>query len=90
MPLDYIEEDKKAIPYEGERIVDQPVRIAEDNEINTKMSRQGRVFSGVVKRWKLGGRPVRHNNRIHRFLFAEVLPQYSLFPVVCVVAFPGT
>lgn len=33
LPLDNIEEDKKAIPYEGERIVDQPVRIAEDNEI---------------------------------------------------------
>ena len=33
LPLDNIEEDKKAVPYEGERIVDIPVRIAEDNEI---------------------------------------------------------
>ncbi|MGQ7868063.1 golvesin C-terminal-like domain-containing protein [Sunxiuqinia sp. sy24] len=33
LPLDNIEEDKKAIPYEGENIVDLPVRIAEDNEI---------------------------------------------------------
>ena len=32
-PLDNIEEDKKATPYEGEQIVDVPVRIAEDNEI---------------------------------------------------------
>ncbi len=31
--LDNIEEDKKAIPYEGEQVVDVPVRIAEDNEI---------------------------------------------------------
>lgn len=33
LPLDNIEEDKKAVPYEGESIVDRPVRIAEDNEI---------------------------------------------------------
>ena len=33
LPLDNIEEDKKAVPYEGEKIVDTPVRIAEDNEI---------------------------------------------------------
>ena len=33
LPLDNIEEDKKATPYEGEKIVDTPVRIAEDNEI---------------------------------------------------------
>jgi ABC-type transport system involved in multi-copper enzyme maturation permease subunit len=31
--LDNIEEDKKAVPFEGEKIVDTPVRIAEDNEI---------------------------------------------------------
>lgn len=31
--LDNIEEDKKAVPYEGEKVVDTPVRIAEDNEI---------------------------------------------------------
>lgn len=33
LPLDNIEEDKKAVPYEGEKVVDTPVRIAEDNEI---------------------------------------------------------
>ncbi len=33
LPLDNLEEDKKAVPYEGEKIVDVPVRIAEDNEI---------------------------------------------------------
>jgi hypothetical protein len=33
IPLENIEEDKKAVPYEGEQIVDTPVRIAEDNEI---------------------------------------------------------
>ncbi|WP_163716731.1 golvesin C-terminal-like domain-containing protein [Mangrovibacterium lignilyticum] len=33
LPLDNIEEDTKAIPFEGEKIVDTPVRIAEDNEI---------------------------------------------------------
>ena len=32
-PFDNIEEDKKATPYEGEQVVDIPVRIAEDNEI---------------------------------------------------------
>ena len=32
-PFEKIEEDKKATPYEGEQIVDVPVRIAEDNEI---------------------------------------------------------
>lgn len=31
--LDNVEEDKKAVPFEGEKIVDVPVRIAEDNEI---------------------------------------------------------
>ncbi|WP_372773180.1 hypothetical protein [Mangrovibacterium sp.] len=31
--LDNIEEDPKAIPFEGEEVVDSPVRIAEDNEI---------------------------------------------------------
>jgi ABC-type transport system involved in multi-copper enzyme maturation permease subunit len=33
LQLDNIEEDQKATPYEGEKIVDSPVRIAEDNEI---------------------------------------------------------
>lgn len=33
LSLDDVEEDKKAVPYEGEKIVDIPVRIAEDNEI---------------------------------------------------------
>ncbi len=33
MPLENIEEDKKAVPYEGEQVVDIPVRIAEDNEL---------------------------------------------------------
>lgn len=33
LPLDDIEEDKKAVPYEGIQVVDVPVRIAEDNEI---------------------------------------------------------
>ncbi|HKJ41286.1 MAG TPA: ABC transporter permease subunit [Sunxiuqinia sp.] len=33
LPLDNIEEDKKAVPYEGEKVVDTPVRIAENNEI---------------------------------------------------------
>ena len=33
LQLNDIEEDPKAIPYEGEKIVDTPVRIAEDNEI---------------------------------------------------------
>jgi len=33
LQLDNIEEDQKATPYEGEKIVDTPVRIAEDNEI---------------------------------------------------------
>ncbi|WP_320168219.1 ABC transporter permease subunit [Mangrovibacterium marinum] len=33
LPLDNIKEDQKATPYEGEKIVDTPVRIAEDNEI---------------------------------------------------------
>ena len=33
LPLDNIEEDKKAVPFEGEQIVAVPVRIAEDNEI---------------------------------------------------------
>ena len=33
LPLDNLKEDKKAIPYEGEEVVDIPVRIAEDNEI---------------------------------------------------------
>ncbi|WP_423130071.1 ABC transporter permease subunit [Gaoshiqia sp. Z1-71] len=33
LPLENLEEDKKAIPGEGEKIVDIPVRIAEDNEI---------------------------------------------------------
>ncbi len=31
--LENVEEDKKAVPFEGEKIVDTPVRIAEDNEI---------------------------------------------------------
>jgi len=31
--LDDVKEDKNAVPYEGEKIVDTPVRIAEDNEI---------------------------------------------------------
>jgi len=31
--FDNVEEDKKAVPYEGEKIADTPVRIAEDNEI---------------------------------------------------------
>ncbi|MGD9555941.1 MAG: ABC transporter permease subunit [Mangrovibacterium sp.] len=31
--FDNIEEDKKAVPYEGEKVTDTPVRIAEDNEI---------------------------------------------------------
>lgn len=35
IPLDNIEEDKKAVPFEGETVVDTPVRIAEDNEIIT-------------------------------------------------------
>jgi hypothetical protein len=33
LPFDNVEEDKKAVPFEGERIVDIPVRIVEDNEI---------------------------------------------------------
>ncbi|MGD9929051.1 MAG: ABC transporter permease subunit [Mangrovibacterium sp.] len=33
LPLENLEEDKKAIPYEGENVVDIPVRIAEENEI---------------------------------------------------------
>ncbi|MGQ8338117.1 golvesin C-terminal-like domain-containing protein [Sunxiuqinia sp. A32] len=33
LPLDDVKEDTKATPYEGERVVDIPVRIAEDNEI---------------------------------------------------------
>jgi len=33
LSFDDIKEDKKATPYEGEKIVDLPVRIAEDNEI---------------------------------------------------------
>ncbi len=33
LQLDNIEEDKKAIPYEGEKIVDNPVKLAEKNEI---------------------------------------------------------
>ncbi|MEL7589167.1 MAG: ABC transporter permease subunit [Prolixibacteraceae bacterium] len=33
IPLDNVEEDKKAVPYEGEIVVENPVRIAEDNEI---------------------------------------------------------
>ena len=33
LPFDNIEEDKKAVPFEGEKVVDTPVRIVEDNEI---------------------------------------------------------
>ncbi|RKD92815.1 golvesin C-terminal-like domain-containing protein [Mangrovibacterium diazotrophicum] len=33
LPLDNIQEDPKAIPFEGEKVVDIPVRVAEDNEI---------------------------------------------------------
>ncbi len=33
LPLDNIEEDKKATPFEGEKISDIPVRLAEDNEV---------------------------------------------------------
>lgn len=33
IPLMKIEEDKKAIPYEGEQVDDIPVRVVEDNEI---------------------------------------------------------
>lgn len=33
LELDNIQEDKKAVPFEGETIVEVPVRIAEDNEI---------------------------------------------------------
>jgi ABC-type transport system involved in multi-copper enzyme maturation permease subunit len=32
LPLDNIEEDKKATPFEGEKILDVPVRLAEDGE----------------------------------------------------------
>ena len=32
LPLDNIEEDKKATPFEGEKILDMPVRLAEDGE----------------------------------------------------------
>lgn len=32
-PFDKLEEDKKAVPYEGEQETDIPVRVAEDNEI---------------------------------------------------------
>ena len=32
LPLDNIEQDIKAVPFEGEKIVDTPVRIAEDGE----------------------------------------------------------
>lgn len=32
LPLDNIEEDTKATPYEGEKVVDLPVRLAEDGE----------------------------------------------------------
>jgi ABC-type transport system involved in multi-copper enzyme maturation permease subunit len=32
LPLDNIEEDTKATPYEGEKVVDVPVRLAEDGE----------------------------------------------------------
>ncbi|HET6557165.1 MAG TPA: hypothetical protein VFG54_07610 [Prolixibacteraceae bacterium] len=33
LPLDNIEEDTKASPYEGEKVVDIPVRLAEDGEV---------------------------------------------------------
>ncbi|MGE4587345.1 MAG: hypothetical protein AB7D05_08395, partial [Mangrovibacterium sp.] len=33
LSLGEVEEDKKAVPYEGEEVVDLPVRVAEDNEI---------------------------------------------------------
>jgi len=33
IPLESIEEDKKAVPFEGESVVDIPVRIAENNEV---------------------------------------------------------
>lgn len=32
-PFDKLEEDKKAVPFEGEQTTDIPVRVAEDNEI---------------------------------------------------------
>ncbi len=33
MPFEDIKEDKDAVPFEGEKVVDDPVRIVEDNEI---------------------------------------------------------
>jgi len=33
LPLDNIEQDTKAIPFEGEKVLDTPVRLAEDNEV---------------------------------------------------------
>ncbi|MFV0377694.1 MAG: hypothetical protein ACK5JD_10390 [Mangrovibacterium sp.] len=45
LPLDDIEEDKKAVPFEGETVVEVPVRIAEDNEIILDNEDPGFVIS---------------------------------------------
>jgi len=46
LSMDDVQEDKKAVPYDGEKVVDSPVRIAEDNEIIVDNEDPGFSVSG--------------------------------------------